>query len=158
MARRPLPPTETALVNVPTPAFVAKDWHDYFRTLEGAVSSLEAAFAAPETQTDFISGGIKAPQVTATAAQEYYILIRVPYGMTLTSFSAYNAAGTCTISLKISTVAVTGSTINVNAGGVQTVALTANNVAAAGQFIHINISALAASQNLWFALFFTRTV
>src|SRR5262245_38611991 len=153
MARRPLPPPSAAIVGQPAPALVAKDWHDYFRLLEGAVSALETAFAAPETQTDFISGGIKAPQ-----AQEYYILVRVPYAMTLTSFSAFNTAGTCTAALKINNVAVTGGSINVNTASVQTVTPTANNAAAAGQFIHITISAVAGSQNLWFAVYFTRTV
>lgn len=153
MPRRVLPPPDAAIVDRPAPAFIAKDWHDYFRNLEGAVTALEAAPTPGGTQLDFISGGIKTP-----AVQEYYIVARVPYAMTLTSFSAFNAAGTCTISLKITNVPVTGSTINVNTASIQTVTPSAANVAAVGQFIHISISAVAGSGDLWFTLFFTRTV
>src|SRR5262245_34792595 len=152
MARRPLPPPSAAIVGQPEPALVAKDWHDYFRLLEGAVSALETAFAAPETQTDFIAGIIKAPQ-----NQSYRIIERIPYGATLTKLYAKTASGSVTIALMINATGVTGGAFSVTStqGSATPTAL---NVMANGDALVLTCGSVASAVDLSFVVHFTRTV
>lgn len=108
--------------------------------------------AAGTSQTDFISGVIKAP-----ANQDYRIIERIPYATTLTSFTAKTTAGTVTAALKINASAVTGGSVNATTTAAS-VSPSSSNVMAAGDALVMTTSSVSTASDLSFTAVFTRTL
>lgn len=117
----------------------------------GAITQ-NGANVAVVTQTDFISGII--PSVTD---RDYKIVVKLPYGMTITETTTICASGTATFTFKINTTAL-GGTANSVSSGEQSQAHSTNNVAAAGDDLVITASASSACLFASFNIHFTRTL
>lgn len=122
------------------------------RFLDDAQRSVNrlSADKAGLSQTDFISGVIRTP-----LAQDYRIVELVPYGMTLTNFTAKTSAGTVTATLKINSTAVTTGAINVTSTQAS-VTPSAANVAAENDALVLTLSSVSSALDLSFTIEFTR--
>ncbi len=106
--------------------------------------------AAGTSQTDYISGLIVNP-----ANQDYRFVERLPFGVTLTSFSGKTSTGTLTSTLKINATSVTNGALAVTT--VQsTITPTALNVAASGDTLVLTVSAVSAPANFSWTAVYTR--
>ena len=101
-------------------------------------------------QTDFISGVIRTP-----LAQDYRIIEKIPYAMTLTGFTAKTSAGTVTATLKLNSTAVTDGAIGVTSTQ-GSVTPSAANVAAINDALVLTLSSLSSARDLSFTVKFTR--
>lgn len=108
--------------------------------------------AAGLTQTDFITGGIQTP-----FNQDYRIIEKIPFGATLTSFTAKSSAGTLTATLKINSTAVTNGAINVTSSQAS-VSPSALNVLVSGDALVLTISATSGVANLSFTIVYTEAL
>ena len=117
--------------------------------LQADVTTLQSDVAALEQ--DFISGIIASP-----TNKDYRIIEKLPFGVTLTAFTAKTLSGTITATLKINTTAVTNGAINVTSSQASTTP-SAANVASAGDVIVITGSSNSSAVDLSFTLVFTRT-
>jgi hypothetical protein len=108
--------------------------------------------AAGTSQVDFISGIIKTP-----ANQDYRIVEKLPYAVTITELTAKTSSGTITATFKIDTTAITTGAISVTSTQ-SSVTPTALNVAAAASALVMTLSANSSAANLSFVVKFTRTL
>lgn len=104
------------------------------------------------TQTDFISGIIEAPE-----DGDYKIIVKAPYGGTITEITTISSAGTCTLTGKINTTAL-GGTANSVSTTEQSQTHSSANVFAAGDDIVFTVSSNSSCADLSFTIKFTRTL
>jgi hypothetical protein len=123
---------------------------DLSRNLDGVTTA--SIGAAGLTQTEHISGAIR-----GALNQDYRIVEKLPYGMTVTGFTAKLASGTLTATLKINSTAITTGAINVTSSQAS-VTPTAANVAAADDALVMTISAISSPIDLSFTIVYTRTM
>ena len=111
------------------------------------------ALVVPSTsQTDFISGVI--PALTNT---DYRLIVKIPYGCTITETTTRCTSGTATGTFKINTTALDG-TANSISSSEQSQSHSSANVVAAGDDIVLTISSNSSCLNLSFTIKFTRTL
>lgn len=108
--------------------------------------------AAGTTQADDRSGIIALP-----SNKDYRITERIPSGWTLTRLTTKTASGSCTVTLKINSIAVTGGAIATTSTQ-QSSTLTAANVTAEGDVLVITVSSNSSAVDLSFTIDFTRTL
>lgn len=123
---------------------------DISRGLDGMTP--EKIGAAGVNQADFISGAIR-----GAVNQDYRIIEKIPYGMTVTGFAAKLASGTLTATLKINSTAITTGAINVTSAQAS-VTPTAADVAVAGDALVMTVSAISSPVDLSFTINYTRTL
>lgn len=116
----------------------------------GTVALLETLPAI--TSTDGISGLILAP-----ANGDYMLVVKAPFGGTITETTTRSASGTCTATFKINTTAL-GGTANSVSSSEQSQAQASANVFAAGDDIVVTISANSNCVNMSFTIKYTRVV
>jgi hypothetical protein len=107
--------------------------------------------SALTTFTDFISGLITAP-----TNQDYRIVEKLPFAITVTSFSAKTSTGTVTAALSINAAAITGGSLNASSTQT-TVTPSALNTAAIGSALVLTGSATTGPANLSFTVVYTRS-
>jgi hypothetical protein len=115
----------------------------------GARSNLGAASVS---QTDFIAGVIEAPD-----NQDYRLVVKIPYGITITETTTRSASGTCTATFKINTTAL-GGTANSVSSSEESQAHASNNVASANDDIVVTVSSNSTCVDMSFTIVFTRTL
>lgn len=108
--------------------------------------------AATTAQTEVIAGMI--PIVNNFT---FIILEKIPYGATLTGFTARLAGGTVTATLAINGTSVTGGVINCTTSQ-QTVTPSGANVMSIGNALAIVLSANASGGTLSYSVTYTRTL
>lgn len=104
------------------------------------------------TVTDCISGIIQYPE-----AQDYVVWINVPFAITVLTMTTLCSTGTCTLTAKKNTTAITGLANSVSTTEVTNTA-TAGNVFAAGDDIRLTVSSLSGAENVWFNVKYERAV
>lgn len=104
------------------------------------------------TVTDCISGIIQYPE-----AQDYVVWINVPFAITVKTMTTRCSTGTCTLTAKKNTTAITGLSNSVSTTEVTNTA-TAGNVFAAGDDIRLTVSSLSGAENVWFTVKYERSV
>lgn len=104
------------------------------------------------TVTDCISGIIQYPE-----AQDYVVWINVPFAITVLTMTTRCSTGTCTLTAKKNTTAITGLANSVSTTEVTNTA-TAGNVFAAGDDIRLTVSSLSGAENVWFNVKYERAV
>lgn len=104
------------------------------------------------TVTDCISGVIQYPE-----AQDYVVWINVPFAITVLTMTTRCSTGTCTLTAKKNTTAITGLANSVSTTEVTNTA-TAGNVFAAGDDIRLTVSSLSGAENVWFNVKYERAV
>lgn len=119
-------------------------------TAAGARSNLSAAST---TQTELISGVFLAPEATT-----YKLVVKIPYGGTITEVTTISSAGTATATFKINTTAL-GGTANSVSSVEQSQAHASSNTFVAGDDIQVTFSSVSADcENVSFTIKFTRTL
>jgi len=104
------------------------------------------------TSTDGISGLILAP-----ANGDYMLVVKAPFGGTITETTTRSVSGTCTATFKINTTAL-GGTANSVSSSEQSQAQASSNVFAAGDDIVVTISSNSNCVNMSFTIKYTRVV
>lgn len=104
------------------------------------------------TQIESISGLIKLP-----VNQDYRIVERTDFPLTLERFTTKLASGSATVTLKIGSTAVTGGAINTTSTQASA-ALTAANVAPADSVIVLTVSSVSSPVDLSFSIRATKTL
>lgn len=120
---------------------------------EGVAATIRTNIAAAtNTQTDFISGIIK-----SAANQDYRVIEKIPYGVTLTSFVGKTSSGTLTATLKINTTAVTNGALSVTStqGAATPSAL---NVLVSTDTLVVTVSSISSPVDFSFVIVFTRVL
>ena len=111
--------------------------------------------AALSSFVDFVSGLILSP-----TNQDYRLIERLPFAITVTSFSGKTSTGTITAALSIGTTGGVGTAItggSLNASSTQTtVTPTALNTAAIASALVLTGSVATSPQNLSFIVVYTR--
>ena len=104
------------------------------------------------TVTDCISGIIQYPE-----AQDYVVWINVPFAITVKTMTTRCSTGTCTLTAKKNTTAITGLANSVSTTEVTNTA-SGGNVFAAGDDLRFTVSSLSGAENVWFSVKFERAV
>ncbi len=104
------------------------------------------------TVTDCISGVIEYPE-----AKDYVVWINVPYAITVQTMTTRCSTGTCTLTAKKNTTAITGIANSVSTSE-DTDTATAGNVFAAGDDLRLTVSSLSSAENVWFSVVFERSI
>lgn len=136
---------------VPTDPNMTPEIRRFLESLNSQLDTAESN-AAGLTQDDFISGGIKVP-----ANQDYRIIEKAPFGMTLSEFTGKTSAGTLTATLKINTTAVTGGALSVT-GTQSSGTLTAANAVTANDVVVITVSAVSSATDFSWVVKYSRTL
>jgi hypothetical protein len=108
--------------------------------------------AATTSQTDFISGIIASP-----ANQDYRIVEKLPFAITITEIATKSASGTCTVTGKINTTAL-GGTANSVTSTQSSQTHASSNAASASDAIVLTVSSNSSCVDLSFTVKFTRTL
>lgn len=101
---------------------------------------------------DAISGMVAFP-----SNKDYRLVVKIPFGCTITETVTRSASGTCTATFKINTTAL-GGTANSVSSTEQSQAHSSANVVAAGDDIVMTISSNSACVDLSFTIKTTRTL
>lgn len=109
---------------------------------------------ATTSQTD---AGFSFGPIATVADQDYVITCKAPHAGTLTDLAAKTSSGTCTVTWKINTTAVTTG-VNSATSTISAVTPSAANVFAAGDIIQVTVSANSTALNLQLAARYTRTL
>ena len=109
--------------------------------------------AAAKTQTEFVTGGIWG----TTGNNTYPIIQNIPFGATITQFTALVLSGTVTATLNINSTPVTTGAINLNKGS-QTVTPSAANVMVATDTLKIVTSSSSSGNTLLWLVAYTRAL
>jgi len=104
------------------------------------------------TVTDCVSGIIQYPE-----AQDYVVWINVPFAITVKTMTTRCSTGTCTLTAKKNTTAITGLANSVSTTEVTNTA-SGGNVFAAGDDLRFTVSSLSGAKNVWFSVNFERAV
>jgi len=104
------------------------------------------------TVTDCVSGIIQYPE-----AQDYVVWINVPFAITVKTMTTRCSTGTCTLTAKKNTTAITGLANSVSTTEVTNTA-SGGNVFAAGDDLRFTVSSLSGAKNVWFSVKFERAV
>ena len=104
------------------------------------------------TVTDCVSGIIQYPE-----AQDYVVWINVPFAITVKTMTTRCSTGTCTLTAKKNTTAITGLANSVSTTEVTNTA-SGGNVFAAGDDLRFTVSSLSGAENVWFSVKFERAV
>lgn len=107
------------------------------------------AYTPVTTSTGAISGFIEYP-----SNKDYMIVVKAPYGGTITETTTRSTSGTCTATFKINTNAL-GGTANSVSSAEQSQLHSSSNVFAAGDDIVITISSNSACLNMSFTIAYT---
>lgn len=107
------------------------------------------AYTPVSTSIGAISGFIEYP-----SNKDYMIVIKAPYGGTITETTTRSTSGTCTATFKINTTAL-GGTANSVSSVEQSQLHSSSNVFAAGDDIVITISSNSACLNMSFTIAYT---
>lgn len=118
-------------------------------TASAARTNLSAAALA---QTDFIAGVIDTPE-----DQDYKLVVKLPYAITITDTTTIAASGSCTATFKINASAL-GGTANSVSTTEQSQSHASSNTASAGDDIVVTISANSSCDRMSFTITFTRTL
>lgn len=115
--------------------------------------AIEEAFAAAGAGggTDFIAG-----YMVGVAAQDYRIVVKVPYGGTITNTITRCVSGTATFTFKVNSTAL-GGTANSVSSSEQDQAHASSNTFAAGDDIVITASSVSSCVGASFTIVFNRT-
>ena len=114
----------------------------------------KTATIATTSQTD---AGFSFGPIATVADQDYVITCKAPHAGTLTDLAAKTSSGTCTVTWKINTTAVTTG-VNSATSTISAVTPSAANVFAAGDIIQVTVSANSTALNLQLAARYTRTL
>ena len=109
---------------------------------------------ATTSQTD---AGFSFGPIATVADQDYVITCKAPHAGTLTDLAAKTSSGTCTVTWKINSTAVTTG-VNSATSTISSVTPSGANVFAAGDIIQITVSANSTALNLQLAARYTRTL
>lgn len=104
------------------------------------------------TVTDSRSGVIEYP-----SAKNYVVWIKVPFDLTVVSMTTKSSRGTCRLTAKINSTAITGLANSVSTSEVTNTA-TAANTASAGDDIVLTVSSLSGAQDVSFTINFERVL
>lgn len=104
------------------------------------------------TVTDCVSGIIQYPE-----AQDYVVWINVPFAITVKTMTTRCSTGTCTLTAKKNTTAITGLANSVSTTEVTNTA-SGGNVFAAGDDLRFTVSSLSGAENVWFSVKFERSL
>jgi len=122
----------------------------------GQLLTSNGAAALPSFQaltvTDCISGIIQYPE-----AQDYVVWINVPFAITVQTMTTRCSTGTCTLTAKKNTTAITGLANSVSTTEVTNTA-SSGNVFAVGNDLRLTVSSLSGAENVWFNVKFERTL
>ena len=129
---------------------IANDLSELTGTASTARSNISAAAKA---QTEFETGSIWGN----TGNNTYPIIQNIPFGATITQFTALIMAGTVTATLNINSTPVTGGAINLNSGS-QTVTPSGANVMSATDTLKIVTSSSASGNTLLWLVAYTRAL
>lgn len=105
------------------------------------------------TQTDFVAGIVKVP-----LNQDYRIVERLPFAVTITSIAGKTSAGSLQTAVKINSTTVGGLTITTVSSSQTLVTASSANTASNGDVIVITASAVTSPTDFSFTLQFTRTL
>ena len=114
----------------------------------------KTATVATTSQTD---SGFSFGPIATVADQDYVITCKAPHAGTLTDLAAKTDSGTCTVTWKINTTAVTTG-VNSATSTISAVTPSAANVFAAGDIIKVTVSSNSTALNLQLAARYTRTL
>lgn len=114
----------------------------------------KTATIATTSQTD---AGFSFGPIATVADIDYVITCKAPHAGTLTDLAAKTDSGTCTVTWKINTTAVTTG-VNSATSTISAVTPSAANVFAAGDILKVTVSSNSSALNLQLAARYTRTL